>query len=161
MRSGSPRLIAVVCMTVAIGSCNGDGVLSPDKQGILAAGAAGNAPSGLAAVAVSSSQINLYWTDNSSNEDGFEIHRSVNGAPFTLLTPTAPNAVSYSNLALSPATSYCYQVRAYRRTGKNTTYSPFSTSACATTAPAAPSNTNVIPASSNVVDVTWTDNSAT
>jgi hypothetical protein len=148
-------------MTVAIGSCNGDGVLSPDKQGILAAGAAGNAPSGLAAVAVSSSQINLYWTDNSSNEDGFEVHRSVNGAPFTLLAPTAPNAVSYSNLGLSPATSYCYQVRAYRRTGKNTAYSAFSTSACATTAPAAPSNTNVTPASSNVVDVTWTDNSAT
>ena len=161
MRSGSPRLIAVVCMTVAIGSCNGDGFLSPDKQGILAAGAAGNAPSGLAAVAVSSSQINLYWTDNSSNEDGFEVHRSVNGAPFTLLAPTAPNAVSYSNLGLSPATSYCYQVRAYRRTGKNTAYSAFSTSDCATTAPAAPSNTNATPASSHIVDVTWTDNSAT
>ena len=161
MRSGSPRLIAVVCMTVAIGSCNGDGVLSPDQQGILASGAAGNAPSGLAAFAVSSSQINLYWTDNSSNEDGFEIHRSVNDAPFTLLAPTAPNAVSYSNLGLSPATSYCYQVRAYRRTGKNTAYSAFTISACATTAPAAPSNTNVTPASSNVVDVTWTDNSAT
>ena len=161
MRSSSPRLIAVVCMTVAIGSCNGDGFLSPDKQGILASGAAGNAPSGVAAVAVSSSQINLYWTDNSSNEDGFEVHRSVNGAPFTLLAPTAPNAGSYSNLGLSPATTYCYQVRAYRRTGKNTTYSAFSISACATTAPAAPSNTSVTPASSNVVDVTWTDNSAT
>src|SRR6266508_2933382 len=33
------------------------------------------APSNLAATAVSSSQINLSWTDNATNEDGFQIER--------------------------------------------------------------------------------------
>ncbi|MBI3910466.1 MAG: fibronectin type III domain-containing protein, partial [Armatimonadetes bacterium] len=36
-------------------------------------------PSGLAATAVSSSQIDLAWTDNSSNEDGFKVERSTDG----------------------------------------------------------------------------------
>ena len=33
------------------------------------------APSGLSATAVSSSQINLSWTDNSSDETGFKLER--------------------------------------------------------------------------------------
>src|SRR2546427_13029618 len=35
------------------------------------------APSNLAAAAVSSSQINLTWKDNSSNEQGFKIQRAL------------------------------------------------------------------------------------
>jgi len=43
------------------------------------------APSGLSAVAVSRTQINISWTDNSQNENGFRIERSKN--------------VGYTNLA--------------------------------------------------------------
>jgi hypothetical protein len=34
-----------------------------------------SAPTGLTATAVSSTQINLTWTDNSSNETAIEIYR--------------------------------------------------------------------------------------
>ena len=37
------------------------------------------APSRVRAVSVSDSQIDVDWQDNSSNETGFEIHRSVDG----------------------------------------------------------------------------------
>ena len=38
-----------------------------------------NAPTGLVATAVSSSQIDLTWTDNAGNETGFIVERSPNG----------------------------------------------------------------------------------
>src|SRR5207253_1053764 len=44
-----------------------------------------NAPSNLSATAVSSTQINLGWTDNATNETGFEIERSVGGGSFNSL----------------------------------------------------------------------------
>ncbi|MDQ7054057.1 MAG: fibronectin type III domain-containing protein [candidate division KSB1 bacterium] len=37
------------------------------------------APSNLTATAVSTSQIDLSWTDNSNNEDGFKIERKDHG----------------------------------------------------------------------------------
>jgi Fibronectin type III domain len=161
MRSGSPRLVAVLCMIAALGSCNGDRVLSPDTGILFASNAAGTAPSVLTAIAASSVQITLHWTDNSTNEDGFEIHRSVTGesGPFTLRAPAAPNAVSYPDQGLTPEAQYCYEVRAYRKLGKNMVYSGFSNVACATTPPAAPSNVNATPVSSTAVDVAWLDNS--
>jgi hypothetical protein len=41
------------------------------------------APTNLLATAISSSQIALSWTDNSTNESGFQIQRSSNGVTFT------------------------------------------------------------------------------
>jgi len=37
------------------------------------------APSGLSASALSSSSIRLTWTDNSGNETGFKVERSLDG----------------------------------------------------------------------------------
>ena len=41
------------------------------------------APTSVSATAVSSSQINLTWTDNASNESGFQIERSTDASTFT------------------------------------------------------------------------------
>lgn len=46
-----------------------------------------SAPSGLSANAVSSSQINLSWTDNSNNETGFRIERKSGGGYFSETAP--------------------------------------------------------------------------
>ena len=67
--------------------------------------AAPTAPSGLAAVAASSSQVNLSWVDNSTTESGFKIERGTSATgPFTLIFTTAANISSYSNTALSAST---------------------------------------------------------
>ena len=41
------------------------------------------APTSLAATTVSSSQINLSWTDNANNENGFRVEQSTDGTNFT------------------------------------------------------------------------------
>ena len=77
-----------------------------------------NAPSSLTATAVSTSQINLSWVDNSTNNTSFRIERALNvGGPFSILTTVAENATTFSNTGLSPATTFFYRVIAQNNTG--------------------------------------------
>jgi len=77
------------------------------------------APSSLAASAVSSSQINLSWNDNSTDESGFSIERSTDGTTFATLTSVPPDTTSYSNSGLAAATTYTYQVKAFNGNGSS------------------------------------------
>src|SRR6516225_2417233 len=71
-------------------------------------------PSNLVATVVSSTQINLRWTDNSSNELGTRIERAPSSVgPWTLLGSVSANVTTYSSTGLSPSTTYCYRVNTY------------------------------------------------
>lgn len=70
------------------------------------------APGNLIATASSSSQINLTWTDNATDESGYEVERSPDGAAWALLTTTPAGAVSYADTGLTAATTYHYRLRA-------------------------------------------------
>jgi titin len=94
-----------------------------------------NAPSGLTATATSTSQINLTWVDNSSNEDGFKIERSTDGVFFTQIATAAVNATTYSNTGLTASTLYYYRVFAYNASGNST--SPSNTASTTTLGPTA------------------------
>lgn len=88
------------------------------------------APGGLGAAAISTSQINLSWTDNSSNESNFRIERSANGgSTWSFLANVGANTTTYANTGLPASTTYHYRVRA-ENTGGN---SAFSNAANATT----------------------------
>lgn len=80
------------------------------------------APSSLTATAVSRSQINLSWTDNAGNEDGFKIERSTDGVNFTQIATVGANVPTYSNTGLAKNRTYYYRVRAYNSAG-NSAYS--------------------------------------
>jgi len=78
------------------------------------------APSGLLATAVSFNQINLSWADNSTDETGFEIWRSTSiNSGFSTVGLAPANATSYSDLNLSPNTTYYYQIRAIGQYGES------------------------------------------
>ncbi len=75
-------------------------------------------PSNLAATAISSSQINLSWQDNSNNETGFKINRKngINGTYSTIATVGA-NVTSYTDSGRIAGTHYYYAVWAYNDAG--------------------------------------------
>ena len=81
-----------------------------------------NAPSGLTATAISYSQINLSWTDNSSDESGFRVESSTDNVNFTQFISVGANVTTASNTGLSPSTTYYYRVRAYNASA-NSAYS--------------------------------------
>ena len=72
------------------------------------------APSGLTATAISSSAINLAWTDNSSNETGFSIERCTGAgcSNFAQAGTAAAGATTFGDSGLAASTSYSYRVRA-------------------------------------------------
>jgi fibronectin type 3 domain-containing protein len=77
------------------------------------------APSNLTATAISSSRIDLAWTDNSSDEDGFKIYRSTDGVNFAFYATVGANVTTRSNTNLSSSTTYYYRVFAYNSGGNS------------------------------------------
>ncbi|MEY2428626.1 MAG: large repetitive protein, partial [Verrucomicrobiota bacterium] len=79
------------------------------------------APSQLNPTPVSPSQINLVWTDNSTNETGFTIASSTNsGGPYADIFTVAANTATYSSTGLVENTTYYYVVRAVNTQGDST-----------------------------------------
>jgi hypothetical protein len=71
-------------------------------------------PGGLNAQALSHSQINLSWSNGSSNESGLKVERSLNGTTGWAAIADLPAAsTSYNNTGLNPQTTYFYRVSAY------------------------------------------------
>jgi RHS repeat-associated protein len=116
------------------------------------------APSSLGASAVSGTQINLTWTDNSGNETGFKLERKTgSGGSWSQIATPAANATSYNDTGLANGTEYYYRLRATNTAGD----SSYSSEANASTwgPPGAPSALNVTPASGTQLNLTWNDNS--
>lgn len=119
-------------------------------------------PSALNATVASSSQINLSWTDNANNEDGFHIERCAGAGctNFAQINQAGASVRTYSDAGLATSTIYRYRVRAFNSSGN----SGYSNTADATTAGsqqfAAPSNLVATAVSSAQIDLRWTDNSA-
>ena len=86
------------------------------------------APSGLTATAVSSTQIDLAWNDNSTDEEDFDLERRTGGGSFARIARPVANSNSYQDTGLLSSTTYCYRIRAVNDGGT----SSFSNTACAT-----------------------------
>ena len=75
------------------------------------------APSDLTATAVSPTQINLSWHDNSGDEQGFRIERSLDGFNFSELATVASNVTTFSDTNAAPNTFFFYRVSAFNGFG--------------------------------------------
>jgi hypothetical protein len=89
------------------------------------------APSNLDASASSTSQIDLTWQDEATDEAGYEVEQSTSGSsgPFSSLADLSANATSYTHTGLTPNSEYCYRVRSTNIAGA----SNWTSVACATT----------------------------
>ena len=89
-----------------------------------------SAPSGLVASAAGSSQINLTWINNNTDEEfNFVIERSLSATTGFSVLATVPEVTSYSDTTVQPGTTYFYRVKASNLAGD----SGYSNTASATT----------------------------
>ncbi len=81
------------------------------------------APTNLTGAVISNTQINLSWTDNATNEEGYKIERKTGAGNYAVVGSSSSNMTSFSDLGLSPSTSYTYRVYAYNSAGNSLQYS--------------------------------------
>jgi Fibronectin type III domain len=81
------------------------------------------APTGLAASVLSSTEVQLTWTDNANNEDEYRVElRILPSGQFVDIGGVAANSTEATVTGLTPATGYGFRVRA-RRATTNSAYS--------------------------------------
>lgn len=121
------------------------------------------APSDLVAVALSSTEVDLSWSDNSDNEVDFVIERRTLAPVVTAFAPLpvtiGSNTTTYLDAPVTPDTTYVYRVRTRNAVGG----SAFSNAVEVTTPPlppTAPTGLSVTPLSQTSLRVQWTDTSS-
>jgi M6 family metalloprotease-like protein len=115
-----------------------------------------NAPSGLNATANGSAQIDLAWTDNSPDEDGFNIERSGDGVNWAALADVGADVSAYSDTGLNDGTTYYYRVRAFN-INVNSSWSNTASATTDEVPPASPTNLVANATGENQIDLGWTD----
>lgn len=121
------------------------------------------APAAPSAVTVGNSTqttLDIGWTDNSANETGFTVERSLDGSTsWTALGTVAADQTSYQNTGLTAATTYYYRVKAIN-TGGSSSYTSVGSATTLPSAPAAPSALTVTASGQTTLDLAWTDNAS-
>jgi hypothetical protein len=98
------------------------------------------------------SEVQLAWSDRSTNESAFVIQRSLNGSTFSQSGQVAAGIIAYKDTALTAGTTYWYRVYAVNATGpsgySNTV--AITTQNVVTSAPSAPSGASPANGATNV-----------
>ena len=58
-------------------------------------------------------QLRLSWSDNSDNEEGFEVQRWTPNTGFIAIAIVGGNVSAFTDSTVVPGSSYCYRVRAF------------------------------------------------
>lgn len=74
-------------------------------------------PTNLVATAVSESEIDLVWVDNSGSEIAYDIERSLDGDTWAVIDTVPADTETYDDFGLEPVTTYYYRVRAIGTVG--------------------------------------------
>ena len=118
-------------------------------------------PGPLTSTSRTNSSISLNWTDNSTNEQGFKIYRSLSATEgFSEIATVTNNVNAYTDNSLLPGTNYYYRVRAFNTFG----YSAYTAALSVTTLnlqlPAAPASFSSNAQSKTSISLEWTDNAS-
>jgi len=92
----------------AITDAQGQGTIINDDAPVPPA-----APVNLKAMTTGTSTVDLTWSDQSNNEDGFKIERKTGTGAFAEIASPGADAISFNDTGLDPSTVYTYQVRAF------------------------------------------------
>jgi formylglycine-generating enzyme required for sulfatase activity len=102
--------VAAVCAGVVVLSCGNNGSDNPTGPTETPP----RAPTDLQTVRTAPGEIQIAWRDNSTDELGFRIERSVGGAgQFAQIDTVARNVATYVDAGLTAGLTYFYRVRSY------------------------------------------------
>jgi aqualysin 1 len=123
------------------------------------------APTNVAATAVSSTQIDVGWTDTSADETYFQVHRRtlLDGvwSAWVLVGSPAANSTGYSDTGLVAETTYRHRVRSCNEDGCSAwALSPIVTTPAGSGPPAEPANLTAVAVSPTRIELGWTDTSS-
>ena len=113
------------------------------------------APTNLAVTVASGTELDLSWTNNATNDTGYNVWSSANGGAWTEIAQLPANTAAYMDVGLNQGTTYAYYVQAVNSVG-----SSVSNTVTATTPvpPLTPSNAVVTYLSPTAIDLQWTNN---
>lgn len=112
------KIFTLILAIVLLYSCS----TSSDGNGNSTTNVIPLAPTSLMGTA-NTTEINLSWTDNSTNETGFKIERKTGTGIYAVVGTTATDITTFSDIGLAPSNSYTYRVYAYNAVGNSLTYS--------------------------------------
>jgi uncharacterized protein (TIGR02145 family) len=113
------KLIKLILGIALVYSCS----TSNDGNGNSTTTVVPFAPSNLTGTVASTTQINLSWTDNSTNETGFKIERKTGIGTYSIIGTTATDVTTFNDTGLSQGTTYTYRVYSNNAVGNSLTYS--------------------------------------
>jgi uncharacterized protein (TIGR02145 family) len=113
------KLITLILGIALVYSCS----TSEDGNGNSTTTVVPLAPSNLTGTVASTTQINLSWTDNSTNETGFKIERKTGTGTYAVVGSTATDITTYSDTGLTTNTNYTYRVYSNNAGGNSVNYS--------------------------------------
>jgi fibronectin type 3 domain-containing protein/regulation of enolase protein 1 (concanavalin A-like superfamily) len=117
------------------------------------------APTGLNAIAVSSTQVYLSWADRSYNETGFKIERKTGSGAFAQIAVVGANVISFLDAGRSPSTTYQYRIRAASPSSDSAYSNTVTvTTPAASLLPATPTALTATAVSASQINLSWTDN---
>jgi subtilisin family serine protease len=147
---------------------NGVGTSLPSNEASVTLQTLPQAPTELSARLVTTTQVELSWRDNATNESGFTLERKTGIAgSWGEVTRLSPNTTRYINRGLRAGTVYFYRIRAFNAVGSSAwslevTPTPVATGGGASVQPllGAPSSLQVTALSVDRVALAWLDNSS-
>lgn len=80
-------------------------------------------PTSLTGSVTNVTHVNLTWTDNATNEDGYKVERKTGNGTYALLGSTGVNINQYVDSTVTINTTYTYRVYAYNAAGNSLNYS--------------------------------------
>jgi hypothetical protein len=153
----SALLHTKISYSVKVYNSSGNSKESTTQTNLYVKDKAPSAPSDLLLAKLSDYAVTLKWTDNSSNETGFEIWRRDVGnssvVEYRKWKTLGVNTISYTDAGLSPYVDYTYKVRTYGEGG----YSAFCTAASTSSLPGGPWSLQAEAITNSSVHLKWID----
>lgn len=158
-----------VCFRVRADNAAGSSSYHPASSSVCATTSLQPMAPSNVSVTANGGTVVIRWTDNATNEAGYEVDSGTEGkgASFSYFYADGhPNPLTSVTQDMGTDGWRCFRVRAFANVGGDLLYSDYSPAgsfACpggrAPTAPAAPSNVTITAAGSGTLRVAWTDNS--